>query len=1043
MANTLPIVLKRTSISGRLPEAVDTANTRYIEPGELSINLADQKVHSSNGSVIFEVGSNVSSLRVESIVANGSTGSNGQALISNGTHVYWDNNPGFTGSQGYTGSRGGFGYTGSRGADGYVGADGYTGSQGERGYTGSTGFTGSKGDTGYVGSQGAIGYTGSQADATGLIAAHEAAADPHPQYTTPIDVASLTGDVHGIVNRAESQLSYDIYTNEFTIAPTGSSWQYYYHGNLHTVNTSLSITLSNTTGARFIRINPNTEVLIEGGPIPNFADDAILSYIYYNAEANKVLILGDERHGYKRDTTWHSAQHLNVGTIWRSGGSLSYTLDDQDNIGLGVSTPLVIADEDLIHTIQNSATPSADYEQTLYPSASLEVLYLDGSHYTSTDPSVVPWVAGSFNARYNHVINGFGSLEDANDGEYITYWLIATNDIRRPVKLVMGRASHASIGEAYAEEFQEYGLSFAEQVFMYQIVLHTSSAYTNDSKVAIAAVRKVTSKTATSAASVTATYHNYLTGRDALDTHPIAAITGLTDALNAKQDTLISNTNIKTIKGQSILGSGDINEVGYTGSIGYTGSAGSIGYTGSRGADGYVGADGFTGSRGYTGSQGYTGSKGDTPESTVYQPQSLTQTGGVYVSGAIGDVQAFNDGNAYVLTDGSGTAPAWYITFDFTGIVSFNQLDLNVNYTASSGHTIYIQLYNNTTLSWDNIGSYTGLGSYNQFQLGVISGAPYINAGTVSVRLYHSNQGNTSHQTSIDYIALVDSISGGQGPRGLTGYTGSRGFTGSQGDTGFTGSQGDLGYTGSIGFTGSQGTVGFTGSQGSNGFTGSQGNIGYTGSQGFTGSQGNIGYTGSQGAIGYTGSLGYTGSQGNIGYTGSLGYTGSKGTTTISDTEPSSPSNGDTWWNSVDGVRYVYYSDGTSSQWVQESAVGPIGYTGSAGRLTVPIATFFTTTPTASELLMMYTAVESFAFANNFSGSAGSVGTNPTSSFVLTVQKNGSNVGNVTISTGGSFTFNSGNTIVSMASGDQLRIVAPSVADATIQNVSLTLKGSI
>lgn len=53
--------------------------------------------------------------------------------------------------QGYTGS---FGFTGSRGEQGPAG--GFTGSRGD------TGFVGSKGDLGFTGSQGPIGFTGSQ-----------------------------------------------------------------------------------------------------------------------------------------------------------------------------------------------------------------------------------------------------------------------------------------------------------------------------------------------------------------------------------------------------------------------------------------------------------------------------------------------------------------------------------------------------------------------------------------------------------------------------------------------------------------------------------------------------------------------------------------------------------------------------------------------------------------------------------------------------------------------------------------------------------------
>jgi len=45
---------------------------------------------------------------------------------------------------------------------------------------------------------------------------------------------------------------------------------------------------------------------------------------------------------------------------------------------------------------------------------------------------------------------------------------------------------------------------------------------------------------------------------------PMANISGLSSALAAKQDTLVSGTNIKTINGGSILGSGDLVITGFT-----------------------------------------------------------------------------------------------------------------------------------------------------------------------------------------------------------------------------------------------------------------------------------------------------------------------------------------------------------------------------------------------------------------------------------------------------------------------------------------------
>lgn len=50
-----------------------------------------------------------------------------------------------------------------------------------------------------------------------------------------------------------------------------------------------------------------------------------------------------------------------------------------------------------------------------------------------------------------------------------------------------------------------------------------------------------------------------------------------------------------------------------------------------------------------------------------------------------------------------------------------------------------------------------------------------------------------------------------------------------------------------------------------------------------------------------------------------ISATGTGGTVTTSDTAPVSPGDGDLWWNSSDGKLYIYYDDGSSSQWVEAS----------------------------------------------------------------------------------------------------------------------------
>lgn len=108
-----------------------------------------------------------------------------------------------------------------------------------------------------------------------------------------------------------------------------------------------------------------------------------------------------------------------------------------------------------------------------------------------------------------------------------------------------------------------------------------------------------------------------------------------------------------------------------------------------------------------------------------------------------------------------------------------------------------------------------------------------------------------------------------------------------------------------------------------------------------------------------------------------------------------------------------------------------------------PITFFFTSTPTSDEVLLLYPAIENVTFADDFSGSLGRVGVNPTATFVLTVLKNGVAVGTITISTVGAVTFATTGGVLSLVPGDVLAVVAPSVVDATIKNVSITMAGEI
>lgn len=92
--------VKRSTVSGITPTTGDIAS------GELAINLPDRKLFTSNGTAVYELGSNLANLAVSGnvtigstgdivltpgagISANGSLGTAAQVLSSNGSSVYW------------------------------------------------------------------------------------------------------------------------------------------------------------------------------------------------------------------------------------------------------------------------------------------------------------------------------------------------------------------------------------------------------------------------------------------------------------------------------------------------------------------------------------------------------------------------------------------------------------------------------------------------------------------------------------------------------------------------------------------------------------------------------------------------------------------------------------------------------------------------------------------------------------------------------------------------------------------------------------------
>jgi len=125
-----------------------------------------------------------------------------------------------------------------------------------------------------------------------------------------------------------------------------------------------------------------------------------------------------------------------------------------------------------------------------------------------------------------------------------------------------------------------------------------------------------------------------------------------------------------------------------------------------------------------------------------------------------------------------------------------------------------------------------------------------------------------------------------------------------------------------------------TGPQGEKGDKGDDSTVpGPIGPQGIQGVKGDKGDTGDKGD---KGDQGIQGIQGVQGIQGIQGIQGTANTASVSSIPPTSPVPGDLWFNSINGQLYAWYNDGSSSQWISVSKVGPQGFTGEAAGFATP-----------------------------------------------------------------------------------------------------------
>jgi hypothetical protein len=199
------------------------------------------------------------------------------------------------------------------------------------------------------------------------------------------------------------------------------------------------------------------------------------------------------------------------------------------------------------------------------------------------------------------------------------------------------------------------------------------------------------------------------------------------------------------------------------------------------------------------------------------------------------------------------------------------------------------------------------------------------------------------------------------------------------------------------------------------------------------GTTGATGDTGPTGATGLQGATGTTGSQGTAGTTGATGAQGNPGT------------NGNTVLNgsgvpaSGTGNNGDFYYDPTAKLMYGPKAAGawPAGISLVSGLY--DLGTYIEGTMTASEVVYRFVAPRGFSIPIGAAPSQGLAGIAATASSVFTLKRNGTSFGTMTIAAAGTVATFSVTTAVTFVVGDVLEVDAPSSADTTLANVSITI----
>lgn len=335
-------------------------------------------------------------------------------------------------------------------------------------------------------------------------------------------IFSDTVEPTGFVDRIDSIIFWTDSDPDRTlrIEPDVSEYSFYHSGLKHTKSSVLNAQITNVEGMHYVYFDSSGSLIDQTSfDTSLITEEVLVAAIYWDAEHETAIYVGDERHGSTMDGQTHLYLHTTLGAKWVSGLALNDitigdgTLDDHAYFSYALG---LIRDEDNGLSISGDAVP-----------AQVPILYRDGDngYWRATTPNnfpVKPFVGGSSRLAWNEWTGSTWKQTEGAEDSYVLAHIVATNCILYPVKAIQGQHTYTNLDDAKDGALSEIGslltgsLPFVEFVPLGTIIYKTNSTYVNSIKAKIVEAdgakyidfRNQSPK----GSSFTATDHNSLTG---------------------------------------------------------------------------------------------------------------------------------------------------------------------------------------------------------------------------------------------------------------------------------------------------------------------------------------------------------------------------------------------------------------------------------------------------------------------------------------------------------------------------------------------------